>query len=266
MKSCLFLYLIMCVTFSFAQVGIGTTTPSPAAMLDINGGENGNYRGMLPPRVPNDAARNSINPSASDAGLMVFVESTGCLDLWNGAAWASVNCLGGSSIVWINEFHYDNASTDVGEFIEIAGVAGTDLSEYYFINYNGENGSPYGSITQLSGIIDNESMGYGAVFFTSIGDLQNGVGGQNSMGDGFILMGPNNTIVQFLSYEGEITPTVGPANGVTSEDVGVAEINTTPVGNSLQLIGTGNSYSDFSWNTPAAESPGSLNTSQIIMN
>ena len=32
--------------------------------------------------------------------------------------------------VWINEFHYDNNGGDVGEFVEIAGVAGTDLSLY----------------------------------------------------------------------------------------------------------------------------------------
>ena len=29
---------------------------------------------------------------------------------------------------WINEFHYDNAGADTGEFIEIAGAAGIDLS------------------------------------------------------------------------------------------------------------------------------------------
>eukprot|EP01083_Nonionella_stella_P034213 93680_1 len=30
--------------------------------------------------------------------------------------------------VWINELHYDNAGTDIDEFVEIAGIAGTDLS------------------------------------------------------------------------------------------------------------------------------------------
>ena len=27
----------------------------------------------------------------------------------------------GEELIWINEFHYDNASTDVGEFVEVAG-------------------------------------------------------------------------------------------------------------------------------------------------
>jgi hypothetical protein len=33
-----------------------------------------------------------------------------------------------TSVVFINEIHYDNAGTDVGEGVEIAGTAGTDLT------------------------------------------------------------------------------------------------------------------------------------------
>ncbi len=39
--------------------------------------------------------------------------------------------------MFINEFHYDNAGTDAGEFIEIAGPAGTNLSGYSIVLYNG---------------------------------------------------------------------------------------------------------------------------------
>jgi hypothetical protein len=39
--------------------------------------------------------------------------------------------------VWINEFHYDNIGTDTGEFIEIAGTAGTNLGTYSLVRYNG---------------------------------------------------------------------------------------------------------------------------------
>ena len=35
--------------------------------------------------------------------------------------------------VFINEIHYDNTGTDAGEFIEIAGPAGTDLSGYSIV-------------------------------------------------------------------------------------------------------------------------------------
>ena len=64
--------------------------------------------------------------------------------------------------VWINEIHYDNASGDVGEFVEIAGISGTDLTGYSISLYNGSNGTTYGSIS-LSGILPNESNGFGAL-------------------------------------------------------------------------------------------------------
>ena len=39
--------------------------------------------------------------------------------------------------VFINEIHYDNASSDTGEAIEIAGPAGTNLAEWTVALYNG---------------------------------------------------------------------------------------------------------------------------------
>ena len=42
-----------------------------------------------------------------------------------------------SPTVFINEIHYDNTGTDAGEFIEIAGPAGTNLSDYSIVLYNG---------------------------------------------------------------------------------------------------------------------------------
>ena len=45
--------------------------------------------------------------------------------------------------VFINEIHYDNTSTDIGEAIEIAGPTGTDLSGWSLVLYNGSNGEPY---------------------------------------------------------------------------------------------------------------------------
>lgn len=59
------------------------------------------------------------------------------------------------------------------------------------------------------------------------------------------------------------TPAVGgPANGMTSTDLGVVEGAATPVGFSLRLTGTGNVYSDFAWNSPAAQTFGVINTGQ----
>ncbi|MEM1436490.1 MAG: hypothetical protein AAGG11_20740, partial [Pseudomonadota bacterium] len=41
---------------------------------------------------------------------------------------------------YISEFHYDNAGADVGEFIELAGPAGTELTGYELVLYNGNGG------------------------------------------------------------------------------------------------------------------------------
>ena len=73
---------------------------------------------------------------------------------------------------WINEFHYDNLSGDVGEFVEVAGPAGLDLTDYDLVLYNGSNGSVYDT-ENLTGIIDDESNGIGAVSFL-ISGIQNG--------------------------------------------------------------------------------------------
>ena len=43
----------------------------------------------------------------------------------------------------INEIHYDNVGTDANEAIEVEGPAGTDLSGYKLVLYNGNGGAMY---------------------------------------------------------------------------------------------------------------------------
>jgi hypothetical protein len=161
-------------------------------------------------------------------------------------------------VIFINEFHYDNTGTDVGEFIEIAGTAGIDLSNYQIVLYNGANGAPYNTLV-LSGVIDNEGGGFGAVSFAYPTD-----GIQNGSPDGIVLATTSGMVLQFLSYEGVFTAVGGVANGMTSVDVGVQELGTTPIGLSLQLTGTGQQAGDFTWVGPIAQSPGNLNAGQVI--
>src|SRR6185436_2657613 len=57
--------------------------------------------------------------------------------------------------VRISEFHYDNPGTvDVNETIEISGPAGTDLTGWFIVLYNGNPSAriPYNT-TSLSGVI-----------------------------------------------------------------------------------------------------------------
>lgn len=163
---------------------------------------------------------------------------------------------GGSSVAWINEIHYDNAGADTNEFVEVAGTAGLNLSSWKLVAYNGSNGTQY-STTNLSGTISDEQAGLGTLAF-SISGLQNGAP------DGIALIDDNGDVVQFLSYEGDFTATNGPADGVASTDIGVSETSTTTTGYSLQLSGTGNTYADFSWQSPAAHTSGSKNTGQTF--
>lgn len=122
--------------------------------------------------------------------------------------------------VYLNEIHYDNNGADTGEFIEVAGPAGTDLSIYTITLYNGSASQlkVYGTPVTLSGTIDDEGSGVGAI---SIAYPANGI--QNGAPDGFALSWTTNTDVQFLSYEGTFTPTDGPAANTLSVDIGVEE-------------------------------------------
>ncbi len=54
------------------------------------------------------------------------------------------------------------------------------------------------------------------------------------------------------------------ANGLTSDDIGVSETGSTPVGHSLQLEGSGSEYDDFFWVAPSGSSFGELNAGQLI--
>lgn len=163
--------------------------------------------------------------------------------------------------VFINEIHYDNAGGDVDEFVEIAGPAGTDLTGWSIVLYNGSNGASYQTIDLTGSIIDDEGEGYGALSFypSSI---------QNGAPDGVALIDNNGTVVQFLSYEGSFAATNGPAVGVTSVDIGVAETSSTPAGESLQLSGTvmdlEADYTDFTWTGPTTASDGTLNAGQTF--
>ncbi len=157
---------------------------------------------------------------------------------------------------WINEIHYDNVSGDTGEGIEIAGTAGLDLTGWSIYAYNGSNSSTYNNIS-LSGTLPNTQNGYGVAWFAFSG-LQNGAP------DAIALVDDSSNVIQFLSYEGSFTASGGPADGLTSTDIGVSESGSTAVGDSLQLSGTGTEYTDFTWQSPNTATTGSANNSQTL--
>lgn len=163
-----------------------------------------------------------------------------------------------TTTIFINEIHYDNTSTDVGEAIEIAGPAGTDLTGWSIVLYNGSGGAVYDT-DALSGVIVDQQGGYGTVVLTY---PTNGI--QNGSPDGIALVDASSTVVQFLSYEGSFTAVGGPADGLLSTDIGVSESGSGAVGNSLQLTGSGTTYGDFTWASEQANTFGTVNTGQIF--
>lgn len=161
--------------------------------------------------------------------------------------------------VFINEFHYDNNGSDTNEFIELAGLAGTDLNGWNLVLYNGNGGGVYDTVDLSSSTFTDESNGFG---FVTIDFPSNGI--QNGSPDGFALVDAAGDVVQFLSYEGSFTAVGGAADDLTSTDIGVSESGTTPVGFSLQLTGTGSTAADFTWADPADDTPGAANNGQTF--
>ena len=69
------------------QVGIGTSTPNASAILDLTNSIRN--LGFLLPNMTT-AQRNAIGAPAR--GLMVFNNTTGCINYWTGFAWQNVAC------------------------------------------------------------------------------------------------------------------------------------------------------------------------------
>lgn len=161
---------------------------------------------------------------------------------------------GAATTTFINELHYDNGGGDIGEGVEVAGAAGTDLDGWRVVLYNGSSGATYGD-TVLSGVIPDLAMGYGTLFMPLPGI-------QNGSPDGLALVDDNGAVVQFLSYEGSFTAVDGAAIGLSSLNIGVEEPSDGPAGLSLQLAGSGRTYEDFHWMAPAVGTYGAINNGQ----
>ncbi len=155
----------------------------------------------------------------------------------------------------INEFHYDNAGSDVGEFVEIRVATGSD-PEGLLLELVNQNGEVYGS-TDLSTItpITEGVWDYYVIDYPS-----NGI--QNGGNDGMVLS-YREQLIEFLSYEGTVTAFDSvAAYGVTSTDIGVSETSSTSEGFSLQR------NDDGTWRAPGEETKGADNVpplAQVII-
>lgn len=157
-----------------------------------------------------------------------------------GAANAVVS---GPTSARINEFHYDNSGGDVGEFVEIRVDAGENVNALNIDLYNGNGGASYNTIAVSSGTQTTDGT-YDYYVIDTPG-IQNGPDG--------IALSNDGALVEFISYEGEVIATDGPAAGQTATDIGVGEATSTPAGQSLQR-GDGDT-----WDAARAETRGAAN-------
>lgn len=169
--------------------------------------------------------------------------------------------LAASAEVFINEIHYDNSGSDTGERIEVVATAGESLGTYRIYLYNGATPSaatyydndllPAGSTVTCGGSVRIATLSYAA----------NGI--QNGAPDAIALVDGSGQVVQFLSYEGTVTGSNGPAAGRTSTNLPVSE-NESPTNTSLQLGGTGSGYANFTWRASATQTFGACNNAQTF--
>jgi len=159
------------------------------------------------------------------------------------------------NFVWINEFSYDDAGNDDLEFIEVAGTAGTVLTDYKLYFVNGNDSLTYQKVSLSALTIPNQKNGYGAVTPTfTQGTLQNGP-------DGIALVYKDSLVIQFLSYEGVLNSkiTTKGTQYLKSTDIGVSL--SSDDNNSVQLTGSDVFAPSFTW-VKDLRTPGSLNANQ----
>jgi len=158
--------------------------------------------------------------------------------------------------VFINELHYDNSGTDVNERVEIMGTAGTNLSGWKIVLYNGGDRRAYSTVN-LSGTLASQCGGHGTAFFAVTGI-------QNGNPDGVALINASNAVVEFITYGGTFVALDGLAAGRSGVNMGVSETASTLSTQSLQRKGTGSTAAQFTWSAASTSSWGACNSGQTL--
>ena len=121
-----FLAAVVFTASTYAQVGIGTTTPATSAALDITS----TTKGLLPPRM---TAAQRIAIATPAQGLMIYCTNCGTngeAQLYNGSAW--VNLIGGTA----------STVTTVPNAPTISGVTSGDGQADVAFTAPADNGGP----------------------------------------------------------------------------------------------------------------------------
>lgn len=165
---------------------------------------------------------------------------------------------------FINEIHSQNVGWDVYEGVEVAAPAGTSLDGYFVVFYVSRTGNVAGSYRRLrlGGTVRDQSNGWGFIFFRRRRT-------RNGPRDGLALVDSEGNVMDFLSYGCTIHAVDGPATGLISIDIEVAEQKSSVIGHSSsvngysrQRIGKGKYVDDFTWSSPMIQTYGKVNSGQ----
>ncbi|GAB5555986.1 MAG: hypothetical protein SchgKO_01990 [Schleiferiaceae bacterium] len=155
---------------------------------------------------------------------------------------------------WINEFHYDNVGADTLEFVEVV-IPQSDSALWATLELSIYNGST-GKVTSTSKVSTwsaGDTVNGFAFFFTWI-KIQNGPEA--------LCLADTGEVYHLLFFESSFTLVSGPALGLVGGVLPVSETNSSPIGQSLGLSGSGSALSHFSWNVLNPSTPGGLNSGQ----
>ncbi len=173
--------------------------------------------------------------------------------------------------VWINEVGANDPGDDDEEFIELCGVAGTDITGWkvqLLTGYNGSNyyewtvGTEIGSFT-----FTNEIDGFG--FYVLAGSSSSDVPNTDETmastikhsGDdyGIRIAKADDTQIHFLAYKckSAVYYEYGLPNDVTPLD------DASTLSNTLSKVGVGYDEPDFGWDN-VLQTPGIINTDQVL--
>lgn len=228
-----------CNVVAAPQISAVTVTPSPATVVEgatrqftaiARNAANQTVTGVMFTWTSSNTAVATVAPGGIATGVapgdVTITATAGNVAAGSASLHVDEATLPGLPATRFSEIHYDNVGTDANEAIEIEGPAGTDVTGWQVVLYNGSGGSVYDSRT-LQGLLPTTCTGRGVQVVTFEQDgIQNGP-------DGMALVNAAGQVVEFLSWEGTFTAQEGPAAGTVSRDMGVLEVSAT-IGHSLQ--------------------------------
>ena len=188
--------LLLMVTISQAQVGIGTNSPNASAKLDVSS----TSKGLLPPRMTT-VQRNAISSPAT--GLQIYNTNNKAIETFNSGTneWFTVGSGNGSN--------YDNTVLGVSTlFSNVDGYGNTAIGYgALYSNTDGNDNTVIGNQSLASNITGSDNTALGFQANVSTGALNNAT----AIGSGAIATASNmvrigNSTVAVI--EGQVPLTV----------------------------------------------------------